>query len=522
MSDSLEAHVRAPAQIPAGPAGGPSFSPAASASASASASPSVSPHLQQIRDLLDAGTFLELDALAEHDSTRFGANRRQQAGDGIATGHGTIDGRQVLVYGHDSSFMGGSSSRIHALKIGKVLDLAVRVGVPVIALNHSSGLRIHEGVDADSQFSHVFYKTVRASGVVPQISLVLGDCIGGAAYAPALTDFIIMVDQQSALFLTGPAVIRRATGEEVTREDIGGGSLHATRTGLAHFLTESSAEALALTRELLSYLPQNNASQTPLTSGPGTLPRPVPALNQLIPLDKAQPFDIRHVIAELADDGAFLEVHRLYARNIVTGFTRLGGHSVGVIANQPAWLAGCLDVDASAKAARFVRTCDAFGIPLLTLLDVPGYLPGKQQEQSNVIGAGAKLMHAYCEATVPKIAVVLRKAYGGAYPTLANRSATDLIYALPAAEIAVMGPEGAVDVIFRKDLAAAEDPSAQREVLIGEYRDAHASARYSATRTYIEGLVEPADLRNTILASFALLRDKISGPPVRRHSNIQL
>jgi methylmalonyl-CoA decarboxylase subunit alpha len=486
------------------------------------AAPSVSPHLQQIHELLDPGTFHELDALAEHESVRFGAERRRRPGDGIATGHGTIEGRAVLVYGHDSSFMGGSSSRVHALKIGKVLDLAVRIGVPVIALNQSSGLRIHEGVDADSQFSHVFYKTVRASGVVPQISLVLGDCIGGAAYAPALTDFIIMVDQQSALFLTGPAVIRRATGEDVTREDIGGGTLHASRTGLAHFLTESTSEALALTRELLSYLPQNNASPAPFVAGPDIMPRAVKALDQLIPLDKTLPFDVRRVIAEIADDGAFLEIHRLYAPNIVVGFARFGGHSVGIVASQPAWLAGCLDVDSSGKAARFVRTCDAFGIPLLTLIDVPGYLPGKQQEQSNVIGAGAKLMHAYCEATVPKIAVVLRKAYGGAYPTLANRSATDLIYALPEAEIAVMGPEGAVDVIFRKDLAAAEDPAAQRAILIDEYRDAHASARYSATRTYIEGLIEAADLRNTVLTSFALLRDKIPGLPVRRHSNIQL
>jgi methylmalonyl-CoA decarboxylase subunit alpha len=482
-------------------------------------------HIQRIHDLLDPGSFHELDALAEHDCTWFGAAKRTQPGDGIATGHGTIEQRQVLVYAHDSGFLGGSSSRVHALKIGKVLDLALRIGVPVIALNQSSGLRIHEGVDADSQFSHVFHKTVRLSGVVPQISLILGDCVGGAAYTPALTDFIVMVEQESALFLTGPAVIRRATGEEVTKEDIGGGHLHAVETGLAHFLVESADEALSLTRELLSYLPQNNASPVPVTRGPATLPRSLANLADLIPAGKTEPFDVRGVIETLVDDGAFLEVQRLHAQNIVVGFARLGGQSIGIVANQSAWLAGCLDTRASEKAARFVRTCDAFGIPILTLLDVPGYLPGKQQERSNVIGSGAKLMHAYCEAVVPKIAVVLRKAYGGAYPTLANRSATDFIYALPDAEISVMGPEAAVDVIFRKELAEvpdAADAAVRREALIDDYRNAHASAHYSASRTYIEGLVQPAGLRNTLMASFALLRDKIPGPPVRRHSNIQL
>ncbi|WLE59313.1 acyl-CoA carboxylase subunit beta [Burkholderia plantarii] len=482
-------------------------------------------HLDRIHTLLDPGSFQELDALAEHDCTWFDADRRVRPGDGIATGHGTIDQRPVLVYAHDGSFLGGSSSRVHALKIGKVLDLALRIGVPVIGLNHSSGLRIHEGVDADSQFSHVFHKTVRASGVVPQISLILGDCVGGAAYTPALTDFIIMVEQESALFLTGPAVIRRATGEEVTREEIGGGLLHATETGLAHFLAESADEALAIARELLSYLPRNNASPVPPTHGPATLPRTLDELDAIVPASKTEPFDVRQLIERLVDEDSFLEVHRLHARNIVVGFARLGGQSVGIVANQSAWLAGCLDIDASEKAARFVRTCDAFGIPLLTLLDVPGYLPGKQQERSNVIGAGAKLMHAYCEAVVPKLAVVVRKAYGGAYPTLANRSATDVIYAFPDAEISVMGPEAAVDVIFRKELAGtADDPEVaqRRERLIDDYRDAHASARYSARRTYIEGLVEPAQLRNTVISSFALLREKIAHAPGRRHSNIQL
>lgn len=484
--------------------------------------PALATHRQQIIDLLDPHSFHELDAQAEHDCVHFGAAARKVAGDGIATGHGTLDGRPVVVYGHDGSFLGGSSSRIHALKIGKVLDIALRTGVPVIALNHSSGLRIHEGVDADSQFSHVFYKTVRASGVVPQISIILGDCIGGAAYTPALTDFIIMVDNQSALFLTGPAVIRRATGEDVSKEEIGGGLLHASETGLAHFLVESTDEALALTRTLLSYLPQNNTARPPRLDGPASQRYPTPAVASLVPGEKNLPFDVRQLIEGFVDEQSFLEVHALFARNIVVGFARLGGQSVGIVANQPSWLAGCLDIDASTKAARFVRLCDAFGLPLLTLVDVPGYLPGRDQERSNVIGAGAKLMHAYCEATVPKIAVVLRKAYGGAYPTLANRSATDLIFALPGAEISVMGPEGAVDVIFRKDIAAADDPQARRSILIEDYRQAHASAEYSASRTYIEGLLEPEQLRNALIANFALLQDKISGLPARRHSNIQL
>ncbi|MXN79317.1 methylmalonyl-CoA carboxyltransferase [Burkholderia sp. 4701] len=484
------------------------------------AAPSV--HIRRIQALLDPGSFHELDALAEHDCVWFGADRRKQPGDGIATGHGTIDRRPVVVYAHDGSFLGGSSSRVHALKIGKILDLALRIGVPVVALNHSSGLRIHEGVDADSQFSHVFYKTVRASGVVPQISLILGDCVGGAAYTPALTDFIIMVDRESALFLTGPAVIRRATGEEVTKEEIGGGHLHAVETGLAHFLAESADDAIAIARDLLSYLPQNNASRVPPTHGSATLPRALDGIGDIVPASKTEPFDVRRLIELMADDHAFLEVHQLHARNIVVGFARVGGQSVGIVANQSAWLAGCLDIDASEKAARFVRTCDAFGIPILTLVDVPGYLPGKQQECSNVIGAGAKLMHAYCEATVPKLAIVVRKAYGGAYPTLANRSATDVIYAFPDAEISVMGPEAAVDVIFRKELASAPGATDPRSGLIDEYRSAHASARYSASRTYIEGLVEPAELRNTVIATFALLRDKIAGAPGRRHSNIQL
>ncbi|KAA1190192.1 acyl-CoA carboxylase subunit beta [Photorhabdus heterorhabditis] len=480
------------------------------------------PNYNLIENLLDPGSFSELDALAEHDCILFNADQKKIPGDGISTGYGFINGRPVVVYGHDNQFMGGSSSRIHAVKICKVIELALRTGMPIIALNQSSGLRIHEGVDANSQFSYVFYKTVQASGVVPQISLILGDCIGGAAYTPALTDFIIMIDKQSTLFLTGPAVIKQATGENVSKEDIGGGLMHASQTGLAHFLVDSALEAISLTRHLLSYLPQNNA-ETPIVISDSTArQRETPNIEEIVPHDKSLPFDVKEVIAEIVDKETFLEIQQLYARNIITGLARLGGHVIGIVANQPNWLAGCLDIDASEKAARFVRLCDAFGIPLLTLVDVPGYLPGKQQEQGNIIGAGSKLMHAYCEASIPKIAVILRKAYGGAYPTLANRGATDFIYALPDAEISVMGPEGAVNIIFRKIVAAAQEPEKQRELLITEYRQAHASAAYSAKKTYIEGLIPASHLRNRLISSFRILRDKISGHPARRHSNIQL
>jgi len=475
-----------------------------------------------VEAFVDPGTFVEIDALVEHDCRHFGAERRTVPGDGLVVGHARVEGRPVVLYAHDPSFLGGSSSRMHALKIAKVLDLALKVGVPVLALNHSSGIRIHEGVDAGVQFGEVFFKTVKASGVVPQISLILGDCAGGAAYTPALTDFIVMVENASTLFLTGPAVIRKATGEEVTKEQIGGAALHTARTGLAHFVVPSVEDALELARDLLSFLPQNNAVEVPPGPPGDAGPRPVPRLRDLIPTAPSVPYNVFDVIAELADGGQFLEVARAFAPNIVTGFCRLGGRSAGIVANQPSRLAGCLDVDSSEKAARFIRFCDAFGLPIVTLLDVPGYLPGLQQETGGIIVSGAKLMHAYCEATVPKLAVVLRKAYGGAHPTLANRWATDLIYALPEAEIAIMGPGAAVDVIFRRQVAEAEVPEARKLELAEDYRAAHASAAYSARRGYIEGIVAHEDVRNTLIASLSILRDKIAGPPRRKHSNIQL
>ncbi|MFE3781109.1 acyl-CoA carboxylase subunit beta [Amycolatopsis sp. NPDC059090] len=476
---------------------------------------------EAVRMLVDSGTFTELHSFAEHDSRHFGAERRTVPGDGLLTGHAKVDGRSVLIYAHDRTFLGGSSGRMHAMKISSLLDLALRIGTPIIGLNESSGIRIHEGVDAGTQFADVFYKTVKASGVVPQISVIFGDCAGGASYTPALTDFVIMAGDAS-MFLTGPSVIQAATGEQVTKEEIGGSAVHAETTGLAHFRSGGRADAITLVRELLSYLPQNNAAPPPFRDDGDIGRRSTAELERILPAVNSDPYDVLEVIGEIVDNGRVLEVQQDFASNIVCAFARIAGRCIGIVANQPAHMGGCLDVNSSVKAARFVRTCDSFDIPLLTLIDVPGYLPGIEQETGGIIGAGAKLLHAYCEAGVPKIAIVLRKAYGGAYPTLANASATDFIFALPQSEIAVMGPQGAVSVIFRRELAAAENADERRLELVNEYREAHASAAYSARRGYIDNIIAPHEVRNTIIACFELLGEKISGEPSRRHSNIQL
>ncbi|KMJ46375.1 methylmalonyl-CoA carboxyltransferase [Xenorhabdus khoisanae] len=472
-----------------------------------------------IESFVDSNSFFELDPLAEHDCIYFGSEHRKIPGDGIITGFARVNGRPIVLYAHDASFLGGSSSRMHALKITKILDLALKTGVPVIGLNNSTGIRIHEGVDAGVQFGEVFYKKVKASGVIPQISILLGDCAGGAAYAPALTDFVIMVKNNSTMFLTGPAVIRQATGEEVTKEDIGGAMLHAKTTGLAHFVADTPERALSLARDLLEFLPQNNCSTVPKRPAEDRISA---RLSEIIPQNGNEPYDVTGVIGEIVDRANYLEVHHHYAPNIVTAFAHLYGIPIGIIANQPQTLAGCLDIDASEKAARFVRFCDAFNIPILTLIDVPGYLPGINQEAGGIIGAGAKLLHAYCESSVPKIAVVLRKAYGGAHPTLANKWATDMIFALPEAEIAIMGPQAAADVIFRRQISEAEDPQTRRAELAAEYRNAHASAEYSARRGYINGFLYDQTIRPVLANAFRILQDKIAVTPGRKHSNIQL
>jgi len=477
---------------------------------------------QAIAMLVDPDTFTELHGLVEHDSRHFGAERRTVPGDGLITGHGKVDGRTVLVYAHDRTFLSGSSGRMHAVKISSLLDLAMRIGAPVIGLNESSGIRIHEGVDAGTQFADVFYKTVKASGVVPQISVIFGDCAGGASYTPALTDFIVMAGDDASMFLTGPSVIQAATGESVTKAEIGGSRMHAEVTGLAHFYAEGRLHAITLTRELLGYLPQNNSTHPPFRDEGDIAYRATEKLGRIIPSINSEPYSVLDVIREVADNGQFLEIQQRFAPNIVCAFAHIAGRCVGIVANQPACKGGCLDVNSSIKAARFVRMCDSFDIPLLTLIDVPGYLPGLEQETGGIIGAGAKLLHAYCEAGVPKIAIVLRKAYGGAYPTLANASATDFIFALPQAEIAVMGPEAAVSVIFRRELENAERAPQRRSELIREYRKAHASSAYSARKGYIDNIIAPDEVRNTVISSFDLLSEKISSDPKRRHSNIQL
>lgn len=477
---------------------------------------------EAIAGLVDPGSFIELHCLVEHDSRHFGAERRTMPGDGLITGHGKIDGRTVLIYAHDRTFLSGSSSRMHAVKISNLLDLALRIGAPIIGLNESSGIRIHEGVDAGVQFADVFYKTVKASGVVPQISVIFGDCAGGASYTPALTDFIIMAGDDASMFLTGPSVILAATGESVSKAEIGGSRMHAEVTGLAHFRAEGRLHAIALVRELFNYLPQNNATRPPFVDEGDIIYRNTERLETIIPSMKSEPYNVVDVIKEIVDNGNFLEIQKEFAPNIVCVFSHLAGQCIGIIANQPAFKGGCLDVNSSIKAARFVRMCDSFDIPLLTLIDVPGYLPGLEQETGGIIGAGAKLLHAYCESNVPKIAVVLRKAYGGAYPTLANASATDFIFALPQSEIAVMGPEGAVSVIFKRELESAGQSMARRLELIDEYREAHANSMYSARKGYIDNIIAPKDMRNTLISSFELLSEKISNTPLRRHSNIQL
>ena len=430
----------------------------------------------------------------------------------------------MAVYAHDDQFLKGSSSATHARKLSKLYKLALKRGCAIIGINNSSGIRLHEGVDAGVEFGEVFYLAVQASGVIPQISIVVGECAGGASYVPALTDIIIMIKDKSALFLTGPSVIQVATGERVTTQQIGGVDVHSKITGLAHFVVEDEKQAATLAREIYEFLPENNTASVAghRTELPIEASRNGIDISSIIPKDPSEPYDVRDVVFSFADDEYLLEFHRDYAPNIVTGLVRIDGTTTGVIANQSLHRAGCLDVDASAKGARFVRFCDAFNLPIVTILDVPGYYPGLEQETGGIIGAGAKLLHAYCEATVPKIAIVLRKAYGGAQPTLCNRWATDLIYALPTAEISIMAPRAAVEVIFRRELSNSENPDETRRVRTQEYRAAHASAEYSARRGFIDGLIEPQHIRETIKNALAFLSTKINGRPWRKHSNIQL
>jgi len=473
--------------------------------------------------LLDPGTFYELDAFVTHRATDFGLAERRALGDNVVTGWGEIDGRPAYVFAQDFTVMGGSVGEVHGQKICKVLDLALENGAPVIGLNDSGGARIQEGVDALAAYGEIFYRNVLASGVVPQISVILGPCAGGAVYSPALTDFTLMVEGTGCMFITGPDVIRAVTREEVSFEELGGADVHNQRSGVAHFAASSEAEALDLVRRLLSYLPPNNAEDPPYVPPTDPPDRMDEALDRLVPEDPAQGYDMHEMIRRVVDAGSFLEVQERFAANLVVGFARLGGHVVGVVAQQPAVLAGVIDIDAADKGARFIRFCDCFNIPLLTLVDTPGFLPGIAQEHGGIIRHGAKMIYAYAEASVPKISVITRKAYGGAYIVMSSRHLRgDVCLAWPGAEIAVMGPQGAVNVIFRRELKAAEDAGSLREMLVEDYRQKFANPYVAASRGYLDGVIAPRETRTHVIRALEMLRNKRVQRPPHKHGNIPL
>jgi propionyl-CoA carboxylase beta chain len=478
---------------------------------------------ERVEALLDAGTFVELDRFVTHDCTDFGMADKKIVGDGVVTGHGLINGRLTYVFAQDFTVFGGSLSAAHARKICKVMDLAMQNGAPVVGLNDSGGARIQEGVASLGGYADIFLRNTLASGVIPQLSAVLGPCAGGAVYSPAITDFIAMVDETSYMFVTGPDVVKTVTHEVVTKEELGGSDTHTRRSGVAHFRVPDEDAMMALFRELLSYLPQNNLSEAPRRGTADPVDRPTPELVDVVPEHPNKPYDMVGVIKAIADEGRFLEVHAAFAPNIVVGFVRLGGKSVGVVANQPQHLAGCLDVDASVKAARFVRFCDAFNIPLLTLVDVPGFLPGTAQEFGGIIRHGAKLLYAYAEATVPKITLITRKAYGGAYDVMASKHIrADVNLAWPSAEIAVMGPEGAVNIIFRRELLAAADSEAERARLVDDYRNTFANPYRAAGLGYLDDVIHPAETRAHIVRALTSLEGKRQEVPPKKHGNIPL
>jgi propionyl-CoA carboxylase beta chain len=480
---------------------------------------------ERIDLLLDKGSFVELDEFARHRSTSFGLERERPYGDGVVTGYGTVDGRPICVFAQDFTVFGGSLGEVFGEKIVKVMELAMKTGCPVLGLNDSGGARIQEGVVSLGLYGEIFFHNVRASGVIPQISIVLGPCAGGAVYSPAITDFTVMVDQTSHMFITGPDVIKTVTGEDVGFEDLGGARTHNTKSGNAHYLAADEEDAISYVRELLSYLPSNNLDDPPVwpVAVDVEITEADRALDTLIPDSANQPYDIHTVVEAVLDEGEFLEVHALYAQNIVVGFGRVEGHPVGVVANQPMHLAGCLDIAASEKAARFVRTCDAFNIPILTFVDVPGFLPGTGQEWDGIIRRGAKLIYAYGEATVPKVTVITRKAYGGAYDVMGSKHlGADLNFAWPTAQIAVMGAQGAVNILYRQELRDADDPVALRARMIQEYEDALANPYVAAERGYVDAVIRPAATRVEILRGLRMLRTKREALPPKKHGNIPL
>ncbi len=471
--------------------------------------------------LLDPGTFRELDRFVVHDCADFEMGDKRILGDGVITGYGRIEGRLVYVFAHDFTVFGGSLSRAHARKICKVMDLALKNGAPFIGLNDSGGARIQEGVVSLGGYADIFLRNTLSSGVIPQLSAILGPCAGGAVYSPALTDFIVMCQKTAHMFVTGPDVIKAVTHEDVTKDTLGGADTHTQISGVAHFATPSEAAALALLRELLSYLPQNNLEEAPRRETSDPAGRACPELDSLVPDNANKPYDIKSVVTAVADEGRFLEVQGGYAPNVVVGFCRLGGRSVGVVANQPAHLAGVLDIDASLKAARFVRFCDAFNIPLWVIEDVPGFLPGVNQEHGGIIKHGAKLLYAFCEATVPKVTLITRKAYGGAYCVMNSKHIrADLNFAWPTAEIAVMGADGAVNIIFRRELAKAEDPAARKAELTEDYREKFANPYRAAELGYVDEVLVPSQTRARLIEVFDTLENKRDSNPPKKHGNI--
>jgi len=479
---------------------------------------------ERLEMLLDPGSFVELDALTRHRSTNFGMEQRRPFGDGVVTGTGTIDGRPVAVFSQDATVFGGALGEVYGEKIIKVMDVATKVGCPVIGINDGGGARIQEGVVALGLYGEIFVRNVRSSGVIPQISLVMGPSAGGAVYSPALTDFVVMVDGTSHMFITGPDVIKTVTGEDVAMEDLGGGRAHNERSGVAHYLGDDEEDAFSYVKELLSFLPSNNLSDPPVFPAEPA-DEPVPALDTIIPDSPNTPYDMHGVIEQVLDGGEFLEVHALFAPNIVVGFGRIDGRSVGVVANQPTQFAGCLDIDASEKAARFVRTCDAFNVPVLTFVDVPGFLPGTEQEWNGIIRRGAKLIYAYAEATVPKVTVITRKAYGGAYDVMGSKHlGADVNIAWPTAQIAVTGAAGAVSILYRKELAGltGDDLAAKRRELQQHYEDTLANPYIAADRGYVDAVIPPSHTRVQVTKALRVLANKRQTLPPKKHGNIPL
>jgi len=478
---------------------------------------------ERIEFLLDDGTFEEFDKLVVHRSQDFGLEKQLFPGDGVVTGYGLIDGRTVFVFAQDFTVFGGSLSETHAEKICKIMDLAMKVGAPIIGLNDSGGARIQEGVVSLGGYADIFLRNTLASGVVPQISCIMGPCAGGAVYSPAITDFNVMVKDTSYMFITGPEVIKTVTHEEVTKEELGGAVTHNTTSGVAHFAADSDEHALRIVRELLSFLPANNLENPPAIECTDPLDRSEPTLNEIIPEASNQPYDIRDVIKLVVDEGYFFEVQQMFAPNICVGFARLGGKSVGIVANQPAYLAGVLDINASVKAARFVRFCDCFNVPLITFEDVPGFLPGVSQEHGGIITHGAKLLYAFAEATVPKLTVITRKAYGGAYCVMASKHIrTDINLAWPSAEIAVMGAEGAVGILYRRELAEAKEQEQARRSKIVELEEKFANPYVAAERGFVDEVIEPAQTRAKLIRALSFLENKRDSNPPRKHGNIPL